>query len=971
MTTQIEIKEVTPLSTNTIVTFAEGLNLVQRFNSLADTPNGYSGHQGKHVKVNQAQNGLIFADPTFTEQSDTPNDYAGSGGYDIRVKSDETGVEFYDPEHWKQYARGEAEFRAMRKINKNQFAASGHVHFGKVDGLSQAVNEGLWTRQTASDINQCYLGYTSANKEGTSETDFPVTHIAGITSEIDFGFGTYGAPIKFDHAPDGRDTFNVATGERIRHADVATAFAAAAADPDVEVVVDRHDMFGGEFFLEAITQANPFAYRGGIIHNQSATMNGIATSRSNRPVTYYAVFDGDMTSAGLGVDFWAATNEEKIAMLSDESNNLFIIKDELGVDMLVQWRIRQRTVAGVGNGDWGNINPEGGALSQVRPQGSNDTVVAGSFGQGSELGVFTSSLSDEGYFHAWGVVRRLNQGVYHPSFNPLGAAKATDGYWEQSTLLNNTADCFAHATGGNLASGVTGRRDGRFYDAIHAGGDGGVNDHRLSAWDMSSKEEASKVFQKVVSGTYRGEEPMIWTKAIKPTTPTGTPAFSNEYPEFAYYPDIYPAGGSEIHGSNGYWTVNVTQGWVSYVDSNVHPDITTGGSVHIYFDENLTASAGDVIYVVANWNIGSKPYSKGTTSSVSGDFLQVDVLGDPANVLDVPDLSSGWQGGWISKIPDGKGTTPLTRKCISSTAECTYTDDKGATWAHINPPTTINKIENEHAFSNPSGRVCIYAYTAFAKQTVKANGARVLNHYEGLGYVWATMADTSWGGVLLAESIMGKVCKSSSSDYPLGEYTVLDTSGWFDGILTWSSSERDNPVHSNIRLSAPNNNSPAVKALWYQTATNQQASLNLAWNELKYRPTLAPIQLTIGSSTTLVPGQVYYYPDDNVAFGGRMFQARIVTAHNPSNTSYKGYNETRTGKLVRYDGAVDTAFIIRNNGATSGWGDDFTVRIVDNTSNYTNLNGDKCLCGTAQLSKPYGYTRNQARAGKQMTGADL
>lgn len=122
-----------------------------------------------------------------------------------------------------------------------------------------------------------------------------------------------------------------------------------------EVVINRVDMFGFEYFLEEISKANPFVYPYGCIQSKLTSIEGIATKESNRPITYYSVFDGDTTSKGKGVDFWAATDDQKRALVSNTDHNIYLLDD----GRLVQWRVRQRTIAGIGNGKWRNINPVG------------------------------------------------------------------------------------------------------------------------------------------------------------------------------------------------------------------------------------------------------------------------------------------------------------------------------------------------------------------------------------------------------------------------------------------------------------------------------------------------------------------------------------------------------------------------------------------------------------------------------------
>ncbi|MEL7427920.1 MAG: hypothetical protein AAFN81_33340, partial [Bacteroidota bacterium] len=458
-------------------------------------------------------------------------------------------------DEWKIHCQSEANMKASRTLASEQYAASGFVHYGT--GYTNntnnfIVNEGMWTTEVIPDqANKLRMGRrVGEGSTGSSKTPFPVTNIAAFTSKL-IGVNELDSrvSIKFPEAPDGTVTYNKATGAVTTHADATTAFAAASGD--VEVVINRVDMFGGEFFLEEAKEVFPY----GMIQSQATSIAGIATKGSTRPDTYFAVFDGDTTSNGKCVVWADLTNEQKIKLVSNPDHNLFLLDD----GTLVQWRMRQRTVAGAGNGKWFSINPSSGLdnslcyqnklQSLVMPQGSADLVGSNSYTanyrnisrkglKNKDVGVWSVheqatanifAINNECYFHVWGVVPRLNQGAYHPSFNPMGAegvrlpAYGGVNYWYHvdAVQLYSTSDCFDHTnigqnttdkTGpydthmGNIASTWCGRPDGKFYDAIYASGQGGVIDYRLSAWDMSSKEEAAKVFQKVVNGTYRGEE---------------------------------------------------------------------------------------------------------------------------------------------------------------------------------------------------------------------------------------------------------------------------------------------------------------------------------------------------------------------------------------------------------------------------------------------------------------------------------
>ncbi|HCZ9044783.1 TPA: hypothetical protein O4G41_000946 [Vibrio alginolyticus] len=921
---------------------------------------------------------------------------------------------------WQIYCESEANMKAQRALASNEFAASGFVHYGKhVAGLDN-VNEGLWVRSSlANDSNHLYMGRDSG--AGTSKTDMPVNHVAGIIFDIvnlQRNDSLYNA-VKFPEAPDGTVTYNSATGEVIQHADAATAFALADTSDDIEVVINRVDMFGAEFFLEEVSQTNPFVYPKGMIQSQATSMNGITTTTSNRPVTYYAVYDGDTGSQGRGVDFWAATDEQKKALVSDETNNIFMLDD----GRLVQWRMRQRTIAGAGNGDWDrdgqSINPviksrygltagRGGSV----PQGYNDTIPA--YGtaywtppngttnwnvDNTNNGVYQASGGYGGapfggmfglcFFHVWGVVPRLNQGAYHPSLNPMGARRWRDArsgsspgptlshsvlwydFVNSSCVPTTTAQAFnvqptgvaaqpaASSTTGFIgAASPTGRDDGKLYDAIYASGQGGVIDYRLPSWDMSSKEEASKVFQKVVNGTYRGEEELIKTVPLT-TQSTGKPnTISSPYPNLEYVPNGLSDIGSDSPavGALGYYAYNVTKGWVSsFIDSKLYPrgfDSTIAAG-HLYFDNTLDRDTSDVIHVVMVYPVGS---------SVSGEFTMVDVIGNPAEILATPALANGWLGGWIPVIPDGSSKNhPLTRKAVESSVDVQITSDNGGSWVNTN--LTANIITNtlDGRFTG-SGEVTIYSYTAFAKQTVEANNDGVFNVYEGIGNVFAAQEAAPLHGTLLAESLMGKVLTSGVNNNPsYNTYVVKNVyiHPNIHSIQTWHV-----PEHEPINLNPPTNDSPAYKTLWYQTANNQQVSLNFAWNELVWKDHSPVTVPEVGSSFNFTQNDIYYV---RLAEGTSLNRS-LIRALVGGNLRFADYIEDRNGVFKNLSGADRFQ---REDIISAGWGDDSTIRITDGTGTFINLNGDTCLYGTHELAIPYGYIKNKARAGSQVSGVDL
>ncbi|WP_207802726.1 hypothetical protein, partial [Vibrio parahaemolyticus] len=241
----------------------------------------------------------------------------------------------------------------------------------------------------------------------------------------------------------------------------------------------------------------------------------------------------------------------------------------------------------------------------------------------------------------------------------------------------------------------------------------------------------------------------------------------------------------------------------------------------------------------------------------------------------------------------------------------------------------------------------------------------VLNQYEGLGLVTEIChSHLSWG-VKLAESLMGKVCTSSAASTG-GAFHPITRLGWERGAQRLATSVNDPTVHSPITMPAPSNNSPAVKALWYQTADNQQCSLNFAWNELVWKNLIVKDVNT--ASSPVKQGEVYVIKAD-VPLKGQIFKAN----GNNAGWNWSGMYMGDDGEVYYGGGnsvSLDTT-VKSYQGKSDGWGDDSTIRIINGIGTFINLNGDTCLYGTHELAIPYGYIKNKARAGSQVSGVDL
>ncbi len=772
-----------------------------------------------------------------------------------------------------------------RDRNREKFAGSGWEHFGKHSSSASftKINQGLASFISAGLPNTLFMGRRFTDAVGTSKTDEAVMQMAGFTVFMAKEAGAVDSfNIKFPVAPDGRDTYNSTTGAQVRHADVATAFAAETAD--IQVVTRRVDMWGFEGFLEEITTLSPFVYPKGLIQSQASTMNGIATVAGTRPATYYAVFTGDTTSNGRGVNYFTASEAQQEAMLGDKENNLYYLPD----GRLVQFHVRQRTIAGAGNGDWTNLNAQSallnsgiqfnGTRSVLKPHGHRDSIASSleqytdslisdylnannAFTQPSnfkesqglfairstgQTGIENFAVNGECYFLVGGTVSRLNQGAYHPELNSFGSKRSNNngtGFssgvdWNSSAAIRFTssAQCFnqvdastdsttvgaAQATGsiGAPSSGRT--NDNRLHDAIYADGLGGVVDYRWSANDRSDPKWGTQAKLEAEAGEYRGLERLQRTS-------------------FAFTASASGANRRINHASDG---SGLDQSEIvhSFIATN-SPDASNNTGVTLY---NVTqardisnncwlfatdvhcgsadADAGDVIMATVYIDV-----------SVSGNFTRTDAIGDPVNLLAT--FPTGFEGGWVNTVPDGTTMNfVLTKKDVPGNPEGIRTTDNGVSWTNdglsgFDP--TINANPSNYSATT----VNLVSYTADAKKTKRSTNVELLNAYSGQYGVTAVAFFSPGWGALLFESMLGKVATSTASvdgiiqTYPFTLLNLRSVNGLVEDFAGRESQ------HAPLMLAAPTNDSRGIKYAAHQVNDNGQATLNFIFNELGHNGT--------------------------------------------------------------------------------------------------------------------------------------
>lgn len=779
-----------------------------------------------------------------------------------------------------------------------------------------------------------------------------------------------------------------------------------------EVVTDRHDLAFFEQYHELVADNEVFPV---VIQNMSSSViSGVPMKLSARKKSYFQVYDGqysdpDATNTEFYCWDWSElTTAQKEQVAEYLGNKLYIAAD--GTDRLVNVRMRQRTIAGAGNGDWFNTTAHSSDQSlwwsfdstyqnSVHTHGARDVPAQGkslgslqsddcyaSYGytQGTgfgDRGVWqgkgsSSANGYQGQCHALvlGVVKRLNQGAYHPRFNEQGTARfwhrnavasAENWHSDNSKKPNGAKDCFISGedkTAGDVApffsnrwgdiaygSGGTGRDDGRFYDAIYASGQGGMYDMRMSAHDITPY--MGEIREKVKAGKYRGKE------KVKFTTVTQASNFhsSNASRGRMNSPDLYQV----IHDNfgdalTGQWGGN------TYIDNGIGFIVNASNQIFNICGVETFGGTDGLIYMspAGHTYVAANPdetyhviLKSERNSTVSGSFTTKMVIGDPANILQTPQLQAGWEGTWCPVIGDGTDKRfPVTRKNVGAVAASRqYTTDNGASW--ISGTENVNAVTNDFGSGYAAAAVSIITYTACAAQTEPTSNAVVYQGEDGVKDVLVQQDHNINEASLLTESMLGKVPVGNvwNGRREMRKMTQYRFESG-QGRLTTGARNKHEPVDI-----ATSNNSPAVKALAYDSVVNQQMQPHWAFNELVWNQGKSvPSGFTAVSGTetySFVAGERYKIttPSRTICV---LCMSSVETSFNLLDESAIGWQGNSTGLLIMvpWDG--------------TGWGDDSTIRIIDNVGTYNNLNGDTGLYGTHKLAIPCGWVKNVAKAGE-------
>ncbi|MBQ4851002.1 hypothetical protein [Pseudoalteromonas sp. MMG012] len=883
-------------------------------------------------------------------------------------------------------AMTKVQFDALRADRKQQYAGSGFVEWGKHGGsqLSKAVNDGLWTYIHGNYANNLMLGrYDDAiDVVGSSKTEEPIISVDGVLLKLK-GVGSeasYHNRISFPQAPDGTKTYDSATGSVTKHTNAEVAFASETATN--KVITSRKDLVFLESWHEKIADKD-VVYPLGNVQYGASSYEGIALSNNLVAQGYSAFGEWDENTKGYGVKWSSLTDAQKALFLSDPEHNIYF---DPQAKAYIQVRYRIRVVEGLGD-DWvESITPTNNNYFRynkyhqsgyVSPQGVG--TIAKDFNR--SYPVFTSAnrsdaaLKHDDYLYGAAVsgnkpaeviafeglcfalpialVQRMNQGAYHPVYNPMGCATFAQsglGYaskWYQITSnISSQLACFVDFTTGDAGrsqlSGYIGSTHGsgrsdqyKYYDAIYAGQ---VEDLRLNANKLDVNKLREDSIRKAVAGTLRGKGKVLFTQFK--TLNQGYYRFSNQY-HASFFNSATDGQLLAMH-ENEYAAGTSVMVWQPATNTVLYGRISNSNG-HIYLTKNLS-------------NLGNKLHthplnSTGLVSTEVCYFAQVnylapefdslpwiDIVGDPERIAAT--FPDGVVGQWLPKLPDNSSGYPLNRKMTNTVLNASYSRDLGATWANTN--VGHNALLNTSSGSWNPEVVALLTYESQANFTELATSSNIVD--SRVGDVFVSLSASTNQGNRLHPSLTNKIGKSGVSDPTFKSYSVASSQVMNDKLVY-------EPKHPLMDVAKPANNSPAVKALPTITEKNGLYYLQLHGAELKHHtPTFTDVNPN--ANTNFIEGNFYRLTN----YGSKGYYVCEVTKTFVLYTN-TDYIQMENGDIVH--GPTNQVVLRKLNTADgSGWGDDQTIPIVNGEDVKTDLNGNavKVFCHHTQI--PLGIAHN-------------
>lgn len=406
-----------------------------------------------------------------------------------------------------------AAFNARRDINRDKYAASGYIEPGRhYDGaFADDVfgPGGMWTSNAI--VQGIRFGRNSRDGIGQSNSGNPVFHVDGLVitmAGLNWG-NEENNQINLPDAPTAQIESTTLTTRDYNQGDHIvvgnTIYVCVHPDgaPEGSVLSDeilferddavsREDLVGLEVFLVELGDddgAVDAVYPYGNVQYSATTWGGYSLSSTRMPQSYSAMFLGDTKTIGRGLQWSVMTPETRNKWAQAAENNIFVENGKY-----YQWQYRARVIKSRG-GEWhiatawdstnwalrdrrtfqtdnsNNRYPtlQGSALT-ANPDATSTadlnygvsyylTTLNNGFPKDITQGVSATGITTDsktrsvggiGYFLSLAKVARLNQGGYHPIYNPLGTKTFRrqdingDNRWDNVNTFqpSSVAECF-------------------------------------------------------------------------------------------------------------------------------------------------------------------------------------------------------------------------------------------------------------------------------------------------------------------------------------------------------------------------------------------------------------------------------------------------------------------------------------------------------------------------------------------------
>ncbi len=392
-------------------------------------------------------------------------------------------------------------------------------------------------------------------------------------------------------------------------------------------------------------------------------------------------------------------------------------------------------------------------------------------------------------------------------------------------------------------------------------------------------------------------------------------------------------------------------------DPSNYPRQATGVIDHLSSDGTQTIKTGQSIEIIAGSTGGAEVGNIYIRLLVDATFDLALINGGAPEWLDLGPKAqflanaTGMDGFPLlfgengeDLIPDGTSKYfKLSRKCTESFGVA-WSGDAGVSWTkHTAWNAAMESSANGRTEAELAGNVYLLPYKTPAHVFTDDVNSEVGG--SKLGDVYAMdNADGDGAGAKLSSELIGKVATGTGGMASTAQYTVLSKRIDFRTGKLYTA-----PVtHPTINLDGTG---PAAKALPYISRDNAQGKLLLVSKEMIYdttRDSLAEVDVVsnTGTTATWTTNQLVHFARDDAGVLSRQILRAVDNGSGFSSSALQNFYMDAQGNFIWSNG---TAYFKK---VDLGWGDNNEFIVGDNTTTFTDENGNTGLASTKSTVLP-------------------